>query len=169
VQHLTLPEAKQLLGRFRDRKAADSLSQGFQRLATPSRQKLLRGLRNRLPSEIEGKRLGTLNTGSGPTAASTPLVAAAEIVSSTQEPGSFAGFDDATAARQAALRRPTISALAPELTASSRTPSSSPRSTASWPDTTRRQHRIGTASRAAFSDGPPVELLRTHHTGAGDA
>jgi hypothetical protein len=109
VTHLTMQEAKQVLGRLRE--PANALAQNFQRLATPSRQKLLRGLRGRLPSDIEGKRLGTLNTGTGPMATSTPLTAAAEIVPSTEEPGSFAGYEDEAAARRTAVRRPTISAI----------------------------------------------------------
>ena len=111
VQQLTRPEAKRLLDRLRERTRSDLLAQNFHRLATPSRQKLLAGLRNRLPSEIEGKRLGTITAGTGVAAASMPLIAAAEIVPSTQEPGSFAGYDDATAARQGAVRRPTITAI----------------------------------------------------------
>jgi hypothetical protein len=110
AQKLALSEAKQLLDKLaHDRR--DKISRDFQRLATPSRNKLLAALRRRLPSDIEGKRLGTLNTGTGLTATSTPLTAAAEIVPSTEEPGSFAGYDDEAAARRTAVRRPTISAI----------------------------------------------------------
>jgi hypothetical protein len=100
-----------LLDRLKDRTSPDTVSQNFQRLATPSRQKLLAGLRDRLPAEIEGKKLGTLTTGSGTSRVATPLVAALEIVPSTREVDGFAGFDDVIGATDAALRRPTIAAI----------------------------------------------------------
>lgn len=109
VQTLSRPEAKRLLDRLRANKTTDVLARNFQKLATPSRQKLLKGLRDRLPTEIEGKRLGTITAGHG--AVALPLMAAAEIVPSTEEPGSFAGYFDESAARHVAIRRPTITAI----------------------------------------------------------
>jgi len=111
VRKLTRTEARRLLDRLKDRTSPDPVSQNFQRLATPSRQKLLAGLRDRLPAAIEGRKLGTLTTGSGPSTTATPLLAALEIVPSTSEVDGFAGFDDVMGATDAALRRPTITAI----------------------------------------------------------
>ena len=107
---LTLPEAKGVLDRLKDRSPSDQLSKNFQRLATPSRNRLLGALRRRLPSDIEGKTLGAVYPG-GPMTVGFPLVAAFEIVPSTEEAGTFGGYANAAVARQAAVRRPTISAV----------------------------------------------------------
>jgi hypothetical protein len=111
VETLSRPQAKRLLDRLRANQTTDALARNFQKLATPSRQKLLTALRNRLPSEIEGKRLGTITAGAGAAPIALPLIAAAEIVPSTEEPGSFAGYFDASAAREVGVRRPTITAI----------------------------------------------------------
>jgi hypothetical protein len=109
VRMLTVPEAKALSDRLRD-PAGNTLSRNFQKLATPSRNRLLAVLRRGLPSDVEGKTLGTLYL-AGTTAVGFPLVAQMEIVPSTEEPGAFGGYTDVGAARTVAVRRTTISAI----------------------------------------------------------
>jgi hypothetical protein len=110
ISRLTLPEAKRLIERLRGPEAGGELARNFQRLATPSRNRLLAALRRHLPSDVEGKTLGTLYL-AGAYAVGFPLVATMEIVPSTEEPGAFAGYLDADAAKEVAVRRATISAI----------------------------------------------------------
>lgn len=107
---LSLPEAKRLLERLEQGARGDELAKNFQRLATPSRQKLLGRLRRQLPANIQGNTLGTISSSIAPTIG-VPLVAKFEVTPSTEEAGTFSGYRDQSEAREAAVRRPTITAI----------------------------------------------------------
>ena len=104
---LTIAEARRLLNRLRE--PGDELAKNFQRLATPSRNKLRAILLRSLPAEVEGKVLGWASTAAAPI--SVPLVAKIEVTPSTEEAEMFEGYGDITVARDAVIRRPTICAI----------------------------------------------------------
>jgi len=104
---LTIAEARRLLNRLRE--PGDELAKNFQRLATPSRNKLRAILLRSLPAEVEGKVLGWASTAAAPI--SVPLVAKIEVTPSKEEPEMFEGYGDIAEARDAVMRRPTICAI----------------------------------------------------------
>src|SRR5689334_6594594 len=104
---LTIAEARRLLNRLRE--SGDELAKNFQRLATPSRNKLRAILLRSLPAEVEGKVLGWASTAAAPI--SVPLVAKIEVTPSTAEAEMFEGYGDIAVARDAVRRRATICAI----------------------------------------------------------
>jgi len=107
-EELTISEASRVLSRLSN--SGDELARNFQRLATPSRNRLRAILLRHLPATIEGKVLGWLSFPAVPLV-HVPLSGTIEVTPSTAEAGLFEGYSNLGDAQAAAVRRATISAI----------------------------------------------------------